>query len=762
MADHRLPRASTAVAHISNPAAAGLARAINKGGEVGSLLRAAFIDAQVHNDWKGVVAIENSLEREDDRTLARHLGNIAARALVVSRRDDGSFAARIPAGFDYGLAWLVCLVYVRTDADTATGFGIGQSFHDRVTSLGGMGIDWGPVAICLPPIAFGGPTRLMATEAASQGDPDTILAIQRHAQDKIQDQVDASSGPASSHSVSYVVWGSVVTGSEDPLRDLFDEEVWCPGVDRGAISAPLTEVLAAAAAEYHGDTFIHPECLSANEAQDFARMMANEQTIDAIVNAVVRPRVADDLRDAHVRITKIIPHSPPYMDQLLISFWGRANVLFQTFRLPRSGLPLDDDANRIADMCRRRGIRDVKLLELARPIGANDAPGYAVGADGRLISPLLAAIGDATSLIQKLDWRELDESILATQKGTRQLPAVLAVEKQGALSVLGEHYTPSAWLRIKEALAAPGDPCSIIAGALRRTWAGPADDLTWLLDRCEQMMLPSREVALAAQFKLAQGAIVKATPSLLELLAETDIGDDCPAMYLRAGFDLMYLVLRVPAASLDEPDDDDDRCYIDGVLVQRWSDSAGQHLLLEAFLTAGKDVNEPETLLEAVPLRFTLDDDATLGALRGQITEADQDLLQVLDLYAGVMLYMNSRDARVINGHDRTDAAAALSAMNRKKRRPEHYQALNSAVDAICVGPEAPVPGAKQLLGEHGCGGLRPHYRRGFVRFGQRVGKGRVETRPVFIPPVLVNAHKLLGSPPEKKRYMVGRHPAID
>jgi hypothetical protein len=733
-----------------------LARAINQGGEVGPLVRDAIVDAQLHHDWQVVASIENSLERVDDRTLARHLGNFGTRALVVSRHDESAFAARIPAGFDYGLAWLVCLVYVRTDPDTAAGLDIGRSFHDRVTALGGMGIDWGPIAMCLPPLAFGGPTRMKTTEAASNGDRDFMFKIQSYAQDQIAAQVEVSSIRMDSHSVGYVVWGTTVTGSKDPVSELFNEDLWCPGLDRHTIGGPLTQLLAEAAAEYGGDTFIHPECLSANEAHDFARVMVNEQTIDGIINDVVKPQLGDDLGSAHLRITKIIPNSLPYMDQVLLTFWGRANVFLQSFRVPRSGHSLDEDAVRLAAMCTSRGIREVNMVDLAKPIGANDAPGYAVDADGKLIPPLIAAIGDATSLIQKLEWRDLDESIFSAHEGIRRLPSILVVEKQGALSVLGDHYTPSSWLRIKEALSGPGDPYQLISDALRQIWPGSEEDLSWLLAQCEIMMLPNREVALAAQFKLAEGATIKVTPSLLSLLAETDIGADCPAMYLRGGFDLMYLTLRVPATSLDEPDSEEDRCFIDGVLVQSWSDAAGRHLLLDAFLTTGQDVNEPEMLLEPVSLKLNLTDDTTLGDLRSQIAEGDEELFQVLDLYAGVMLYMNARDARVIERNDRTEAAAVLSALNRKKRRKEHYEALNAAVDAIHVGPEAPIADASVALGKHAGSGYKPHYRRGFVRFGQRVGKGRAETRPVFIPPVLVNAHKLLGESAEKKLYVVG------
>lgn len=46
-----------------------------------------------------MIAIENSLERVDDRTTARHLGAIGTRAVLVNRSDEGAFARRIPAGY---------------------------------------------------------------------------------------------------------------------------------------------------------------------------------------------------------------------------------------------------------------------------------------------------------------------------------------------------------------------------------------------------------------------------------------------------------------------------------------------------------------------------------------------------------------------------------------------------------------------------------------------------------------------------------------
>ena len=76
---NRPPRAQGLAANISNPQAANLARQINNGGDVRTLVKEAIVDAQIHKDWSRVAAIENSLLRVDDRTIARHLGAVGTR-----------------------------------------------------------------------------------------------------------------------------------------------------------------------------------------------------------------------------------------------------------------------------------------------------------------------------------------------------------------------------------------------------------------------------------------------------------------------------------------------------------------------------------------------------------------------------------------------------------------------------------------------------------------------------------------------------------
>lgn len=755
MSKKSLPRQSAAAAHMFNPSAASLAAEIDRSTDSEAVLKQAFMDAQIHRDWRRVAAIENSLKRVGDRTLARHLGNVATRAQVVSKLDSGLFAKRIPEGYEYGLAWLVCMVFVRTDPDYETALQIGESFSDRVAQVGGYGIDWGPAALVVPPLAFGGTTRLHMTQAADRGDEEAIYRIHDMAFEMVAREVEASRGREEAHAVGYVVFGIVVTGSNAPLIDLFDEAQWCPGFDIEDVGPRLIEHLAAAAAQYEGETFINPQVMAANVAHDFARSMTTEQTIHGIVHDVVSKRMGGDLHGAHVRITKLVPTSLPYMDQLLVSFFGRSNLLYQTYRMPRTGRSLEEDAERIAGMCRSRGIQDVRFVDLARPIGANDAPGYTVDLEGNLVDGMTAAIGDAAQLIRAPHWGDLHDLSTPGLEGSGKLPAIMAIEKAGALRILGEHYTQETWARVKVALSRHGDPSKLICDELERCWTRSADDLSWLLTNSRQMLLPSREVALAAQFKLASGTTVKVTPSLLTILASTDIGGECPAMYVRPGIEMMYLVLRTPCAAFDNPESDEARVFIDGVLVQRTNDGDGNELLLDVFLTTGRDADLPATMPDVVSLRLQWDDTLTLGDLRSQVKKQDEDLLQALDLYAGVMLYMNSRDARVVKRDDRAAAAAVISGLNRKKRRKEHYVALNSAVDGVVVGPELAPVGVREVLGEHGGAGVAPHYRRGFVRFGQRVGKGRSQTRPVFIPPVLVNANKLLGDL-ASKTYRVG------
>ena len=386
-------------------------------------------------------------------------------------------------------------------------------------------------------------------------------------------------------------------------------------------------------------------------------------------------------------------------------------MLVQSLRIPRSGNPLEVDAEIIADFCRAQGIKNVAMPELASSIGANDYPGYVVGLDGAMVKIGLAGIGDASSLIQSLNWE--DPEVDGDLTGVEKLPFVLVIEKYGVVTSLGRHYQPQVWQAFKESLSRAGDPIALMKKDMARFWRGTPEDLPWALDAYEHALLPERGHALAAQFKLAGGAVVQVTPGLVEILQNTDIGEDCPTQFLQGGFDVMYLVFRVPAQGYYEDGEDDDEAdevfLIDGVLVQRWEEAGVQHLQVDAFITRGPADGSDPFLEEVATLSVVVGGESTLADLHSQVGLGDGVLKQALDLYAGVMLYMNSRDARMQRKDEHAEAAAALAALNRKKRRKEDYQRLNSSVDAIHVGPETVSTGGEGLPLEHGHHGVKPH-----------------------------------------------------
>lgn len=238
---------------------------------------------------------------------------------------------------------------------------------------------------------------------------------------------------------------------------------------------------------------------------------------------------------------------------------------------------------------------------------------------------------------------------------------------------------------------------------------GPVpEDLPWALDAYERALLPERAHALAAQFKLSGWSRGSGDTGARGDTAEHRYRRGLPSQFLQGGFDVMYLVFRVPAQAYSEESDDDDAdevFLIDGVLVQRWEEAGVQHLQLDGFITRGPVDGSDPFLTEVATLNVVVGETSTLADLYSQMDLADGVLKQALDLYAGVMLYMNSRDARVQRKDEHAEAAAALAALNRKKRRKEHYQRLNSSVDAIHVGPEtvsAEGEGLKLAHGRHG------------------------------------------------------------
>ena len=738
-------------ASVQNLNAAGLARAINKGGDALALMQNAILDAQLHSDWRGVGAVETSLENVRHRSIARGSQNIGARAVVVSRSDKGDLARLIPDGFEYGLAWLVTLFYVRTDGDYWAGLEIGDEFHQLVTKEADLPIYWGSEALCVPAFAFGPPTRQSLTIALSNQRPDVVDDIQERGFDLYLAQEGYAKGDIGANPIPFMLWGCFVTGVSN-LMELFDQSVWCPGLDADALSKRLAPLVARATEIVGGETFVHPQVLSADQAHDLSNWVAREQTIDAIINNVLD----EPTDDFTARISLLVPSKPPYLDQLLIAFYNPVNMLIQTFRFARSGHELEEDVEKLAQMVRQRGVSKIEYVDPQSPRGSNEVNRIVVDGKGEWISSENAGLGDAQCLLRKLAWLPLHLGDLAPA-GAYLLPTVSYVHHCGAAAAFGEHYQPEVWTAIRAALSEPGDPLELITGICRKAWAGSPEVFDWLLANDYGFLLPDRAAALAVQFKESNGSIVIATDNLLTLLEQTDIGEDCSAEFLQAGFESVYLVVKTPAVDVFFNGENHSNFIINGILAQRWVDDETNHLLLDIFLT-GEPGNEYDAFpIEILPFHFRWTKGDTLANLRQQIDQDDGLGQQILDLYAGLTLYMNSKDARVVEHRDHTAAAQALGLKNRKKRRKEDYLAVNSTVDAIHIGPEesALITGTESSE-TPSYKGKKAHYRRGFVRMNQRFGPGRTQTRPVFIPPVLVNANKLVGSLPPKKEYKIG------
>lgn len=735
-------------AHVSNPDAAALAKAINAGGDAKILVREAIIDAQIHHDWAGVAAIENSLTNVRNRTVARRSQNFGVRAVVVSRTDTGALAKLIPDGFEYGLAWLITMTFVRTDRDYWAGISVANEFHRLLAKREGGGgeLYWGERAMCVPSFCFGPPSRYLITTEVANGNTSFLKAVQERGEVMFEAQELNTVGDIGATPLAYLLWGCKVVGT-NTLDDLFNESVWLGDEELDRLNHEYIPLLAKASQTIGGDTFIAPGIASAAKAFDDSHWMSREHTLDPII----RVALLDETEGAWARVSLLESGSLPYLDQLLVSVFNRADMLVQTFRFPRTGNEMEDDAETIAKIMREHGIARVERTDPTVRRGANEVAHLTVDHDGQWCDVDDMYLGKAARVIRQAEW----ERGTHPPRGAEELPSVHYILRSGVEAILQGHYTSTTWGYIADRLSSPGDPIEKIVDAIRAAWAeGNPATLEWLLDKRKNMMLPARERALAVQFALSHAAVVSATDGLLEILDRTDLGDDCPVSFLQPPFDLTYFVTKTPAMALDEPNDTEGRVLIDGMFVQRWIEGETHHLLIDAFLTAPSH-GHPYPL-EVIPFKLSWVASDTLAHLREQIEEDDGLGRQVLDTYAGMALYMNSRDARKIERRDHSQAVESLAKKGRKKRKPEDYAAVNGSVDCIQVGPleVSPQPFEHDATQTQRTG-KRAHYRRGFVRFNQRVGKGRQQTRPVFVSPVLVNANKLADGLPEKKTYVI-------
>lgn len=730
--------------NVSNHHAIQLAKQINAGESARQVAEPAFIDAMIHADWSRVAALENSLTRVTDRTLVRNLGALAGRGVLLQRADDNVLARLIPDGHDIGVAWIVTATFLRSDGDHDQARAIANDFMATFDRSSTPDIEWGVVPLVTSHLGFGPVTRADTTRRAFSGDRKAIDELH-----KLTEQLSArvrANNRGKLHSPEvFFLWGCHVTGVDDAVA-LLDPTIYCPGFNLEKWAPAVTQALAQSAERVGGETHVHPQLLPADQAYDFGVWMTREQTI----RDIIAESFSNEPQRIAARVSVLTPHVAPYMDQLLLGMWTTYGVLRYTFGFPRSEQAPEDDAKRVATMLRQCGVTSVELVNPSSAKGANDVAGWAVDAEGQWIKTLNGRVGTATSLIQAAAWSKPNfEDGHATDAAN--LPCPLFVKRIGAASILEDHYQAHVAAAVKEALAKPGDPEDLIVECLR-SFAAQDCPIDALLEHDHALMLPPREESLAYQFALAGGVLADVTGPLQQILAATDIGNDCPTQFIRPAFDLLYLRLQAAMEGSDhEPD------HLDGILIQRICGSDRVDLLLDCFLNYG-----PGNAYDAYPAavasyRFSYDDtSATIENLMAQLP-ADEGLGEsVLRTTAGVLLYMNSKEARSMNCEARSEAERSLGLKNRKKRTRSDYAAVERAYDRIVIGPDH-LSHQLASINNDGRKELRTHYRRGHVRINQRYGPGLSLTRPIFIPPVLVNAKKLAAgdASPSPSNYVV-------
>ena len=723
--------------NVTNADAAALSNAINMGGDADKLIRDAIIDAQIHGDWRAVSAIENSLKNVDHRTLGRKLQALGSRGLVIHRSDDSDLSRRIPDGFEYGIAWLVTSVFLCVEGNFDELGEIATCSWEGLVEQDASGIAWGQFPMFAATPTFGPPTRCLLTRCAFEGQFEFHIRHMEATSSALEGQRQISGGEDSP--LSGLLWGCFVTGSND-LSELFDPSVWAPGLDLAKVSQNVVSQIAAAAESNEG-VHIHPNVMAADKAMEFANWMMREQSIFEFRDFLF----SGSFEGAKATVSLLSPPSAPYLDNIKLGLWSKTGRLQHALTFPRSGNDLMVDARHLMEILNANGLSNASVVSPKLQRAADDVYGGTIDFNGNWTTLTVAGLGPAIAYVKTPDWLPL-ESLPGIKSGMERLPPVVLLGQLGAISALSDHYQPSTAAAIKEALSNPGDPDALIENVLRDSNLVEDQLLDGLLSEDRALFIPTREIALSAQFKLAEGALVNVTAGLINLLEATDIGGDCPVEMMRPSYDIMYVRTRKTISF----DDSKEPRVMDGVLIQRWEVEGETFLQFDSFIASSTGGVEDAYPLYVEKLKFKYSVEATLNDLQKQVEEGDDFGKSVLGLCSGILLYMNSKDARLLTSNDRTNLANEMASKNRKKRKPGDYQQLNGSYDYILVGPtEEPVHhGGVDASGRT----VKAHYRRGFVRVNQRYGPGRSMTRPVFIPPVLVNAKSVSeqGLPPKK------------
>ncbi len=291
-------------------------------------------------------------------------------------------------------------------------------------------------------------------------------------------------------------------------------------------------------------------------------------------------------------------------------------------------------------------------------------------------------------------------------------------------------------------------------------------------------------VPMVAQYELCGRQIFDLHDSLVEMLAETDLGE-CTLENWNAPYEAFYVRFG-KQESMSLPFDGDEREYLDGAFVARTPfDEMGYRLKI-GFTTVKENSKgvmlpgyfidfQPEELKLTVPEAIDAalkrkmaeydEDDAADGneqnrainSYRRQEAEDSAELLKAgATLLVNALFYLEglgSSSPEPGPGRDTPPERVARWYQMDSKRRRKEKSALSADSYAIVrlVGSEV-ADGVRRGAG----GSLRTHWRRGHWRL-QRYGEGLSQCKRIWIKPVMVGSDQMGDpSPPPGHVYMTG------
>lgn len=283
----------------------------------------------------------------------------------------------------------------------------------------------------------------------------------------------------------------------------------------------------------------------------------------------------------------------------------------------------------------------------------------------------------------------------------------------------------------------------------------------------EQISVPALSAFLTPMRHFALRApVFEVTPSLNELLQETDIGEKIPAFYFTLPFPAIYLhfpaplqEIRVVAPNVAE----ETTQPLEGVYVTELQANEGMTEIrslasderLEDYRVfeitfIGKPKHNPLTCGYTF-IRFlipkNLQERSMLEVLTSQMSQYfQQGLAQVSNLerdclekglthLSKILLYLNSNEVQRTEFHEREDLMQRLYRVRAGKRK-KLKKRLNRVYDRIILGPSAPTK-HQTLEQTSSARKVKAHWRRGHFR-RQPYGEGSLERKIIWVAPALI------------------------